>query len=72
MTPEQIVDELTYRSYAYNRERSPEVSPERWEKVFGPQAKQMEMRLQAELWHAVDAEIDAVIASCPEKDGFDA
>ena len=44
MTPIDIVDELTYRSYAHNRRLSPDVSPERWMAVFGEDAAQMEER----------------------------
>lgn len=43
-----IVSELTYRSYAHNRRITPAVSAERWELVFGPNAKQMEQRFQDE------------------------
>ena len=48
MKPIEIVDELTYRSYAFNRQRSPEITPERWEKVFGPSAARMEEKFQNE------------------------
>ena len=44
----QIVDELTYRSYSFNRQRSPEIAPERWAKVFGPSAEGMEIRYRVE------------------------
>ena len=44
----EIVDELTYRSYAENRRRSPDISPERWAKVFGVGAVQMEERFHSE------------------------
>lgn len=43
------VDRLTFASYAHNRRVFPQVSPERWEKVFGPQVKEMEIQFQAEL-----------------------
>ena len=42
-----IVSELTYRSYAHNRMISPEITPERWAKVFAG-AAQMEERFQKE------------------------
>lgn len=42
---QQIIDTLTYISYAHNRMLSPEISPERWEKVYGPTAE-MEQRFQ--------------------------
>lgn len=31
---QQIIDELTYRSYAHNREANPEIAPERWALIF--------------------------------------
>ena len=49
-TVERItVDRLNYASYAHNRRVFPNVSPERWEKVFGPQVKEMEKKFQAQL-----------------------
>ena len=48
MKPSEVVDELTYRSYAWNRRRSPGISPERWAKVFGESAAQMEHRFAKE------------------------
>lgn len=45
---EKVLDELTYISYAHNRNLSPDVSPERWAKVYGPSARLMEVRYQAE------------------------
>ncbi len=43
-----LTNELTYSSYRYNRTLSPEISAERWEKVYGPSAKDMEVRFQKE------------------------
>ena len=37
-TPADIVDYLTYSSYAHNRRISPEVTPERWARIFGAEA----------------------------------
>ncbi len=37
-TPAEIVDYLTYASYAHNRRISPEVTPERWARIFGKEA----------------------------------
>ena len=37
-TPQDIVDSLIYRSYAHNRDISPDVTPERWARVFGAAA----------------------------------
>lgn len=44
----QIIDELTYISYATNRDLAPEVSVERWEKHVYQNARAMEVRYQAE------------------------
>lgn len=47
MTPEAVIDELTYISYAHNRDTS-NVTPESWKKVYGPSVDAMEARYQAE------------------------
>ncbi len=39
----RFIDELTYRCYVYNRQRSPEIPPEDWVLVF-PTAYEMEAR----------------------------
>ena len=44
-----VVDKLVYSSYRYNRQYSPEITPERWVRVFGAQAIEFEARYQAEL-----------------------
>jgi hypothetical protein len=44
----EFVDYLTFCSYRENRRLSPEVTPLQWEKIFGSQAKQMELRYQQE------------------------
>jgi hypothetical protein len=43
-----ILDHLLYASYRHNRVIAPDVSPERWAKIYGPMAAQMEERFQAE------------------------
>jgi hypothetical protein len=43
-----LLEYLTYCSYRSNRLRSPDITPERWAKVFGPQAEEMEARFQNE------------------------
>lgn len=48
MTSLEFIDELTYRNYAHNRRISPQVTPERWEKAYGPNAVAMEERFQRE------------------------
>ena len=45
----QFVDELTYGSYRHNRRIAPDVTPERWEIIYGPKTAAMETRLQSEL-----------------------
>ena len=44
----ELIDSLTYSSYRHNREISPEVTPERWQKVFGPSTDAMEQKYQGE------------------------
>ena len=44
-----IICELTYINYKHNRELSPEISPERWEKVYGESTPSMERRYTDEL-----------------------
>lgn len=48
MTATEIVDELIYRSYRYNRLRRLDISPEKWKVVFS-NVDAMEDRLQKEL-----------------------
>lgn len=47
MTATEMVDDLTFTAYAHNRDLAPEISPERWAKVF-PNAAAMEERYQRE------------------------
>jgi hypothetical protein len=46
---QMCVDELTYRSYSYNRSRSPHVTPEQWRKCCPSFTEAMERRYQKEL-----------------------
>jgi hypothetical protein len=49
MTPDDIVSDLTYMSYAHNRDISPDITPERWARIFGEELTQrMERRYQQE------------------------
>jgi len=48
MEPDDVVDYLTYINYAFNREITPDVSPERWANIYGPKAEAMERRYQKE------------------------
>lgn len=45
---DQIVDRLIYLSYSHNRKLAPEITPERWAKVFGPTTPVMEEQFQRE------------------------
>jgi hypothetical protein len=42
-----FIDRLTYINYASNRDFAPEVSPERWGRIF-PNVPEMEAMYQAE------------------------
>lgn len=53
ISPEAAVDELTYRSYAYNRDRSPEIPADRWRRVYADWAAAFELRYQQERWGSV-------------------
>lgn len=44
-----MIDELIYRSYAYNRQRDPEIPVEDWTIIFGAVVYDYERRLQEEL-----------------------
>ena len=44
---DELLDELTYRSYKYNRDRSPEISAKSWAHVF-VDAEKYERRYQEE------------------------
>ncbi len=44
----KLVDELTYTCYKYNRERSPDITPERWGRIFAD-VELLEQRYQSEL-----------------------
>lgn len=49
-TPQHIVSMLTYRSYTYNRDRSPDISVARWGRIYGEEAvAAMEKQFQSEL-----------------------
>jgi len=49
-----LVNELVYSNYRYNREISPHITPERWEKVYGAPTKELEKRYQKEVADGVD------------------
>ena len=43
-----VMDKLIYKSYCYNRRRSPEITPDKWVKVFGFDTYLMELKYQQE------------------------
>lgn len=43
-----VIDELKYRSYRYNRNKFPEIAPDRYTAIFGVDAYLYEMRFQKE------------------------
>jgi len=43
-----LVDELIYHSYVYNRKLCPEIQPERWIAIF-PNAIELEKKYQEEI-----------------------
>jgi hypothetical protein len=45
---QEIIADLTYKSYAANRGYSPSISPERWAAIYGQEVYDMEARYQAE------------------------
>lgn len=48
VTPLAFIDRLTYVSYTTNRDAAPDITPERWKKVYGPEVDSMEATYQAE------------------------
>ena len=46
--PQEIISELDYSCYRFNRQESPHVTPEQWAKIFGPSTQAMETRFIAE------------------------
>lgn len=47
-TPQGFISTLTYANYRHNRQRSPDISPEHWSKIYGDTTR-MEQRYQREL-----------------------
>lgn len=44
-----LLGDLTYRTYAHNRDTSPDITPRSWKKVFGyAEVDAMEARYQAD------------------------
>jgi Zn/Cd-binding protein ZinT len=44
----ELINNLIYRSYAYNRNRTPEITPEQWQGVY-PNTHELERQYQEEL-----------------------
>lgn len=49
MSPDGIVDFLTYANYRHNRNIAPHITPAEWEKLYGPNTGVMEARYQSEI-----------------------
>lgn len=49
LTPAEIVDNLTYSSYKFNRLRRPDIPAEKWEKVFGESTTKLEEKFQYDI-----------------------
>jgi hypothetical protein len=49
LEPQAVVDELTYLTYAHNRNHAPHASPEDWRCIFGNKIDALEARYQREL-----------------------
>lgn len=47
-SPQALLDELTYASYAHNRINSPQVTPSQWAKIY-PNVDALEARYQRAL-----------------------
>lgn len=43
-----LIAQLTYSSYRANRRMAPDITPERWKKVYGDSVDVMEQQYQAE------------------------
>jgi len=48
MRLEDLVIDLMYEAYAWNRDRTPDITPERWKKILGPEVDLMEAKYQAD------------------------
>lgn len=48
MKPAQVISELTYSCYKFNRETFPETTSEQWAAIFGNKTDALEARFTAE------------------------
>ena len=44
-----IIDDLLYKSYAYNRQRFPDINPDKYVIIFGTNAYLMELKYQEDI-----------------------
>jgi hypothetical protein len=51
-TLEAFISDLKYRSYAFNRQQSPEIAPGRWHLIYGVDAYLYEVVYQKEMGNA--------------------
>lgn len=49
-TPQGFISTLTYANYRHNRQRSPGITPDEWQSIYGDTSA-MERRYQQELAH---------------------
>lgn len=43
-----LMGDLVYKSYAFNRDQAPDITPESWKKIFGEEVDEFEAKYQAE------------------------
>jgi hypothetical protein len=67
----QMVDELRYRNYRFNRDTS-DISAERWASLFGPNAAAFEERYQQELDEIGCGGCGRVVCRCDRRQGVEA
>jgi hypothetical protein len=48
-----IIDDLMYMSYAYNRKRFPDIKPDRYTAIFGADAYLMEIKFQEDIKNGI-------------------
>lgn len=43
-----LMGDLVYKSYAFNRDQAPDITPQSWKKIFGEEVDEFEAKYQAE------------------------
>jgi len=43
-----LMGDLIYKSYAFNRDNAPDISPNSWKKIYGPEVDDFEAKYQAD------------------------